>query len=405
MNKRTYFAIAALGVLSAVLRNELLFLMTIILGLVALASYGWTRYCLAAVSYRRRLGMTRFYVGEETELQVEIDNAKPLPLPWLRIDDDIPAGVNLTSLQVEEREPERRQLVNVLGLRWYERVIRRYRVQGTRRGAWTFGPAHVRSGDIFGFSIRRTTFDETDTVLVYPRVVPLARLGLPARHPLGDFRMNRRVIEDPLRMMSVRPYTQGDNFRHIHWKATAQRQALQTKVFEPSASRPVTIFLNINTTELFVYGYDPELREFAISAAASLAQHLWTEGWAVGLCANATISGTSHHVHVRSASHRTQLEQMLTALARIDEGWGRWTLEQLLTLEAPRLPYGATVVVVTAVLTETLVQTIRDLQRREFGVVLITLGTAQPDSPIPNLQSHYIGSHEEWHELSALELA
>ncbi len=405
MNKRTYFAIAALAILSAILRNELLFLITLILGLVAGASYLWTRYCLTAVTYQRHFGATRFYLGEECDLHVEIVNAKPLPLPWLRIDDEIPAGVALTNLQNEERTGERRHLVNVLGLRWYERVIRRYHVRAQQRGAWIFGPAQVRSGDIFGFSIQRMAFDQNDTLLVYPRIVPVTALGLPARHPLGDFRTQRRVIEDPLRMMSVREYTQGDNFRHIHWKATARRQVLQTKVFEPSASRPVVLCLNINTTEFFAYGYDPELREYAISATASLAQHLWREGNPIGLYANATILGSARHVQIRPASQASQLEEILSALARIDEGWGRWPLEQLLALEAPHLPYGATIVVISAVVTTRLEQTLRDLQRREYGVVLIALGTAQLAHPNPNLRYHHIGSYEEWHALAALELA
>jgi hypothetical protein len=50
-------------------------------------------------------------------------------------------------------------------------------------------------------------------------------------------------------------------------------------------------------------------------------------------------------------------------------------------------------------------QTLRDLQRREYGVALIALGTAQLARPIPNLHYHHIGSYEEWHALAALELA
>lgn len=408
MSNRAYIVIGALLLISVWMRNEVLFLITILLGLVAAASQLWARYCLVGVNYRRHFGSTRLYLGEETELAIEIVNAKPLPLPWLRADDTVPGGLSIASQQVEEQErPEgiRRQLVNVLSLRWYERVIRRYRLRGEQRGAWSFDHVQLRSGDIFGFNIQRSVLEMTDTVIVYPRIVPVTALGLPARHPLGDFRSPRRVIEDPLRMMGVREYAQGDNFRHIHWKATARRQELQTKVFEPSASRPVALFLNVNTTEMFYQGYDWELREYAITVAASLARHLWTEGHPLGLYCNALTPGSTQHIRLRPRAHPGQLEEILTALARIDEGWGRWPLERLLQLEANRLPYGATVVVVTAVLNTRLAQTISDLRRREFGLMLITLGDAKLRAPIPNLHVHHIDKDEAWHEVAALELA
>jgi uncharacterized protein (DUF58 family) len=404
MTKRTYLAIGILAVIAVLLRNEVLFLMSILLGLVAAASQLWAHYCLAGVSYHRRFGSLRLYLGEETDLRVEVVNAKPLPLPWMRADDTVPPGLYIESQYVEDR-PGGRQLVNVFALRWYERVIRRYRVHSIQRGAWRFDTVQLRSGDIFGFYIQRAIVEEVDTVIVYPRIVPVTALGLPARHPLGDFRSPRRVIEDPLRMMGVREYAQGDNFRHIHWKATARRQALQTKVFEPSSTRPVALFLNVNTTEHFFEGYDWDLREYAITATASLARHLWTDGYPIGLFCNALTPGSAQHIRLRPRAHPGQLEQILTALARIDEGWGRWPLERLLQVEAAHLPYGATFVVVSGVLTRRLEQTLIDLRRREFGVFLLTLGSAKLSGPIPNLHTQHIGGHEEWNALATLELA
>jgi uncharacterized protein (DUF58 family) len=404
MGKRAYLLIGALLLVSVWLRSESLFLISVLLGLVALAAGLWARYCLVGVSYRRRLGSTRLYLGEETELAIEVVNAKPLPLPWLRIDDAVPAGLHIASQQVEDR-PGGRHLVNVLSLRWYERVTRRYRLQGLQRGAWSFESVQLRSGDIFGFNIQRVTVEMLDTVLVYPRMLPMAALGLPARHPLGDWQSPRRVVEDPLRLMGVREYVQGDNFRHIHWKATARRQGLQTKVFEPSASRPVAIFLNINTTEAFFQGYDWEVREFAITVAASLARQLWAEGQAVGLFCNALMPASTGHIRLQPKAAPGQLEEILTALARIEEGWGRWPPERLLQLEATRLPYGATIVLITAILTPRLEQTLVDLRRREFGVTLLTVGEAQLGGALPNIHHHHVCGEESPDGVATLELA
>jgi len=404
MTIRVYILIGLVALASVIWRNEDLFLTSVLLALVATAAWLWSRYCLAEVSYVRHFGTRRLYLGEETDLRVEIVNAKPLPLPWLRADDGVPPGVTIHSQQLEDR-PGGRQLVNVLALRWYERVIRRYTLRGLQRGVWPIGPLQLRSGDIFGFSIRRETIESDDTVMVYPRILPVSALKLPVRHPLGNFRSTRRIIEDPLRLMSVRDYAQGDNFRHIHWKATARRQALQTKVFEPSASQVITLFLNINTSEHYYEGFDVDLREYAISAATSLAQHLWAEGHPLGFYCNAATRGTAQPIRIPARTHPEQLGQILAALARIDDGWGRWPLDRFLQNEAQALPYGATVVVISAVMNPRLTQTLLDLRRREFGVFLITLGDGPALASLPNLPVHHIGGRKEWHEHATLELA
>ncbi|MEZ4673666.1 MAG: DUF58 domain-containing protein [Caldilineaceae bacterium] len=403
MSNRVALLIGLLTILSLILRSQLLFLVSIFLWLVLGVAYLWARYCLVNLSYRRRLGTNRLYLGEETDLHMEITNAKPLPLPWLRVDDLMPITINVTSQQTaEEKDGEHRRLVTVLGLRWYERVVRRYRIRGLRRGYWTFGPAQLRSGDIFGFDIRRMV-DETPTeLLIYPRIVPVTVLGLPARHPLGDLHSPRRVIEDPLRMMGVREYVQGDNFRHIHWKASARSLELQTKVFDPSSSRPVAIFLNISTAVYFTEGFDWHLREFGITAAASLTRQLWLDGYTVGLFANSTAPGGMQHLRIRPRQHPEQLEQVLAALARIEDTRGRWPLERLLQLEAPRLSYGTTLVIMTALLTPQLEQTLLDLRRREYAVVLLSLGDANPSMLLPNIHHQHLGGLEEWLALEAL---
>lgn len=405
MSKRVAVLVGLLTLLAILLRNQPLFLVSIFLWLVIGVALLWSHYCLVNLSYQRHLVRDRLYLGEETELQMAIVNAKPLPLPWLRIDDLLPLSIKVASQMVtEEEDGQHRRLVTVLGLRWYERVTRRYRITALARGLWRFGPAQLRSGDIFGFDIRRLVDETATELLIYPRIVPVTALGLPARHPLGDQRSPRRVIEDPLRLMGVRDYVQGDNFRHIHWKASARAHQLQTKVFDPSASRPVALFLNVSTGTYFGEGYDWNLREFGITAAASLARQLWLDSYTVGLFVNTAIPGQLQHMRVRPRQHPEQLEQILSALARIDDVRGRWPLERLLQLEAPGLPFGATVVVISAILTPTLEQTLLDLCRREYAVVLLTLGAAQPSTYLPNVQHHHLGGHDEWFALETLAI-
>ena len=60
--------------------------------IIVFTSWLWGRYCLAGVSYARRFTTDRLFPGEETDFWIEVINAKPLPLTWLRAEDEIPGG-------------------------------------------------------------------------------------------------------------------------------------------------------------------------------------------------------------------------------------------------------------------------------------------------------------------------
>ena len=399
------WGLAGLALLAILLRSAPLLLLTFLLALIAGAALLWLRVCLQGVTYRRRFGSVRLFHGESTELDIEIANAKPLPLAWLRAEDELPKVLAIEPARLSaSHRPGRQRLLNLLSLRWYERVTRHYHVTGVQRGAWAFGPARLLSGDMFGFAVREETLEAVDTLLVYPRLVPLVALGLPADRPFGDFRAMRRLAEDPLRLNGTRDYVSGDSMRHIHWKASARRTALQTKTFDASANRPLAIFLNINTYEHVWEGLDPDLQEYAITAAASLANWAWAQGQAVGLYANAVTQPGARVVRIRPAGHRDQLTLILEALARIVP-YGRWTIEDSLRSEALHLPYGTTVVVVSALVTDGLRRTLLYLHDRGYALSLIALGQACRAAPVPGVRTYAIGGREAWHDLTNLSLA
>src|ERR1700752_4154770 len=111
------FSLAALALLSLVLRSPLLFLLASLLALVAGASALWERYCLSGVSYTRRLAARRLFCGEATDLWIEIVNAKPLPLAWIKAQDEFPEAVSVDRARLTPAgEPHRLLLTSLLNL-------------------------------------------------------------------------------------------------------------------------------------------------------------------------------------------------------------------------------------------------------------------------------------------------
>ena len=384
MGRTGWMAAAVILVLALATRNSLIFSMALILSLLGLVVWLWSRYCLTEVTYRRQFGVERLFFGEKTDLRLEVTNAKPLPLAWLRCEDDIPIALKLTP---DERArhylPTRRVLVNLFSLSLYQRVIRRYTVTGTQRGAWRFGPVQLVCGDIFGFRSQHKEIPETNLLLVYPRLYTLPELGLDARHPFGDYQSLNRLIDDPLRVSGVREYLPGDNIRHIHWKATARRQELQTKLFEPSASRPLAIFINIRTFNHRFEGIDPALREFAISAGASISRWAQMRGDAFGVFANSMMY-EGRRVRILPGAHPRQLTRVLEALAYC-VGVPHTTIERVLQQEADHLRHGTSIVLISATLSDSLSRALADLQRRGFAVTLLGIGGLTLEKAIPGV--------------------
>jgi uncharacterized protein (DUF58 family) len=390
MGRLGWIAVGFLMLAAVILRNSLLFTMGMLLVLLGLTSWLWSRYCLVEVRYRRRFGSNRLFFGEETDFWIEVTNAKPLPLAWLRCEDEIPNALTISpDTRISRFNSARRMLVNLFTLRWYERVVRRYRITGSARGAWTFGPVRLISGDIFGFSIQREQIDALDRLLVYPRILPIGSFGLPAQHPFGDYRAARRIVEDPMRLMGVREYQQGDSFRAIHWKATARRRDLQTKVFEPSASRLMLIFVNVDLVRNRFEGADPELREYAISAAASIARWAWEHGETVGIYSNGLMPD-GKRMRISASSRSDQILRVLEGLALL-RSVTHSPFERVLQVETESLRYGTTVVVVSAVVDAALSPPLADLQRRGHAVTVVHPGAEPPAYPLPGVRLYHIG--------------
>lgn len=394
----------AVLLVSALLRQGLLFVVCLALLLAVGATALWERYCLTGVEYRRSFSQSRAFFGEEIELTVEIVNRKLLPLAWLLIEDEVPRTLLPQEAAISpSHKTTRRLLVNLLSLRWYERVRRHYRLTCDQRGEFVFGPAHLRSGDLFGFTNRDEERPGETRLLVYPRIVPVSRLGLPAHDPFGERAVRRWLYTDPSRVIGVRDYQPGDSLRRIHWAATARTQALQVKLDEPTITYRLTVLLNLNTVaEAWWWpGYQPELLELAIMTAASVANWAVEQGYQVGLIANGAIRLSEEPIRLAPSRDPDQLTQILSLLARVTPV-AVAPLAEVLRQTAARLPFGSTLAVVSAVLDDVIIGELLALRRRGHAVALLLIGehpVAAGADPLPIFR---IGGLQTWRELTTI---
>ncbi|MFZ5919093.1 MAG: DUF58 domain-containing protein [Chloroflexota bacterium] len=346
---------------------------------VAGVSWLWDKYALHGIEYERSFSERRVFVGEEVSLTIRVTNRKLLPLSWLRVDDQVPADLPLLDGRVSPSfQPELGYLSNLFALRWYERVGRTYRLRPHRRGFYTFGPVRLQSGDFFGLFTRRETLQKRNWLIVYPQVRPLAELGLPPKDPFGDVKAPQHIFEDPIRTVGVREYQPGDSFRRIHWKASARLQRYQSRIFEPTTSHQLAIFLNVATFPKAWQGIVPDVLEEAISVAASIASFGAAHKYQVGLLANGSMPNSDQALKVLPGRNPRQLARILEALAAVT-GFATTDIERMLIAESPHLSWGATLLIVTATFYDELLATLLRLRDAGRRLVLISLDARCPD--------------------------
>lgn len=371
----------ALGMVAigAIFKNVPLFAMGFLLGVALLVAWLWARYCLRSLKIERRFSQPRAFYGEEISMAQVFTNNKLLPLPWLAIHDAYPGQLDIKSAA----EPATmlgskmrvRKLATTVSLGWYERVTRHYTVRCMARGEHEFGPVDAQSGDVFGLFRRSETFATPETLIVYPRYVPLEQLGITARQPFGDFKATQDLAMDPLRLRTIREYAYGDNPRHIHWKASARRGTLQTKLFEPAATPQLYIFCNQDTFTRIWEGLDPESLELTITVAASIANYGLEQGYMVGLRVNSFAPSSDTQVRINPSRNPDQLTRILENLALI-KGWSGLSMEDLIRAERRAIPRGSSIIVVTSVISDDMLDVLTALRRSGHPVTLIeTIGS------------------------------
>lgn len=342
-------------------------------GLAKLYSY----LSLVRVHCQRSLNWQRVFPEEHVEVNMRVVNCKPLPLFWLKVDSEIPAGLSSETPLAKDG-----LLSKAIALLWYARASWQHKLVCPRRGYYPLGPIRITSGDIFGFYRRTRLKKVSDPIIVYPRLFAINEMAIPSRYPLGETRAAQRIFRDPNRVIGIRDYTPHDSPRYIHWKATAIHQKLQVKVFEPTTNPKLALLLDLES-----FGYDEvssertgslssktdEVFETALSTAASLAKYFIEHKSAVGLFVNTCLADSGRPVSIPPGSGSSHLVSILEALAKVMP-YSSGLLTELIQGEQKYLPWGTTLIFILSKPTVSISRLLSSLKERGHKSVTIPVG-------------------------------
>ncbi|MEO3945672.1 DUF58 domain-containing protein [Gorillibacterium sp. CAU 1737] len=276
---------------------------------------------LKKIAYSREFNRTHCHAGEEVELIETLTNRKLVPLPWLRVESMIPAGLvfrrqanlDMSSGQLYQNH---RSLFSLMA---YTRIVRTHRVHCEARGFYHLNSVTLSAGDLLGIPAGVKVLSTSAVLLVYPRLVELSGVEMESSSYQGEVSVRRWLIDDPFLVSGVREYRYGDAFNRVNWKATARSGRLQVHERDHTADPHLVLLVNLEVGE-HMWGAvtDPTMVERGLSLAASLAADAIHKGMTVGFQSNGwLIDGEKEAVRIEADGGAEQLTRLFEAMAKL----------------------------------------------------------------------------------------
>ncbi|MBR6709315.1 MAG: DUF58 domain-containing protein [Clostridia bacterium] len=206
---------------------------------------------------RIQINVSEAFVGEDVYLFEEITNAKRLPLPYLKVEDDLPDGLAFVLYDTDPKTGRRQtrqvqHLQSLFSLAGNSGISRRWRVHCLTRGIYRMDGLLLLCDDILGLGTvsRRLSVNEGEapaTLVVLPSAIDLEGEFAVSRYLSGDVVRNHCPISDPLRICGSREYTMDDPMNRINWKSTAAHGSLMVNVEEKTQRERFNLILNMQS--------------------------------------------------------------------------------------------------------------------------------------------------------------
>lgn len=368
--------------------RELLYNTFYMFTVLLVGSWLWAWSNIHGISLKRLTRGQRSQVGKIAEEQFEVRNRSRLPKLWLEIRDHSTLPGHHPSRVVSSLGGHKRHL-------WIRRT------SCYRRGEYRLGPITLRSGDPLGIFELTRAIPQTRTIIIYPATVDVHQFQLPAGQIPGGEATRRRTHYLSTHVSTIRDYVPGDSFNRIHWRSTARTGQLMVKEFELDPTSDLWLILDLDASThrsqpwtvpnesdrpaVLWHEASPRLElipatiEYAVTAAASIAQRYSAEQRAVGLIAHSL-----HRTIIQCDRGQRQLNKILELLAVL-EPTPTLAFDRLLMAEGHILDRSSTIIAITPSTDPAWIAALRELNRRGIQSTVIHIA-ADSFAPAPQHQ-------------------
>jgi uncharacterized protein (DUF58 family) len=314
--------------------------------LVVVLAWVWVRLANRPFSVRRGWGDSEHLEGDDVPVVVQLEASGSV----------LPAAATL--VERIGRLGTQRQPLRRAG----RRLSMRYVLAGLPRGRYAFDDVRVEIADPFGLERVAVPLPAPGALLVYPRLVRLARLFSETGAHSHDGRRLLLRRQSGFELHGVREYAQGESLRRVHWRSTARRGQLMVKELEDAPRDEIAVLLDADASAVVHDSFDVQVR-----AAGSILESYVRRGRRAVLIVNSERRDVQQ-VHSADADWRRALELLAAA-----EPTGSSTVARLLAEQDGAAARALELTVVTARLEPALVDRLvqRALSHRKVSLVYV----------------------------------
>lgn len=220
----------------------------------------YRKYAFDKLEYKVTLSTQEIFEDEEIYVYEELRNNKFLPLPFLKVDTELPDGLSFHIVEQDKkdrsilRDTYPRIIHSIFVLHSNQMIRRRWRVRCDVRGTYHLGNVTMLADDIFGsLTVAKVIEPEIkaeNTLVVLPKAINLEKEFTSSKYTNGDFIVRSSLLTDPLLKAGVREYVPGDPMNRINWMQTAVRNELMINVEEYSNRHQFNIIMNMQSRDI-----------------------------------------------------------------------------------------------------------------------------------------------------------
>jgi len=258
----------------------------------------YKKYALEKIEYDVTLSTDEVFEDEDVFMFEEISNKKYLPLPYVKVNTELPEGLNFCLIEDDiksgiKHDKLTKNIQSIFVMRGNQQIKRRWRIRCRTRGCYNLSDAVMITNDIIGFCQQSRAIEVTsskqNSFVVLPKAIDIEKYFNTSKIFTGEMLINRSLVSDPLRKCGTRDYASADPMSKINWLSTASHGKLMVNVEEYTQRYQFNIIMNMQSRPIEFFRAAPSGTEFVescITIAASILDRVSSDNIPVRFICN-----------------------------------------------------------------------------------------------------------------------
>jgi uncharacterized protein (DUF58 family) len=311
----------------------------------------WARGLLNGIHFEREVRSHLAKVGDQLQERFVIANRSRFPALWVAVVD----GSTFPNYQVSTARYVRGKSVR----RWFKGSV------CYTRGVYTLGPTTLETGDPFGLFSVSIQYEEVESMLVVPPIIPLPSIEIASGDRIGEGGTKVLTPNRTVTAAGVREYAAGDSLFSVHWLTSARLDDLYVRLFDRMPTSDWWVFVDMDAAVQHGEGVEAT-EEYSIILAASIADRGLRNGRAVGMVAHG-----DEKIWLPPQTGSGQRWEILRSLATVERGTD--SLFTMLAENQRSLGRSTSAIIITPSVDAAWTKAIMSLIRRDIRVTVLLL--------------------------------